>query len=107
MKITIVQTEIEEAIQNHLKKAINLPEGKGFQIEITATRGANGVTAEIEIIDIPQDVTILPQEEKPVNKEEEPCWMPGGSDMEESVAESLPETKSEEKPKTGFFSSFE
>ena len=55
MKITLVQTEIEEAIVDYMKKTITLPANKEFHVELTATRGPAGVTAEIQINSVDQE----------------------------------------------------
>ena len=48
MKINLNQYEIETAIKNYLKNYISMP-GYEFQVEMNATRGAAGFTAEITI----------------------------------------------------------
>ena len=49
MKITLVQQEIEEAIQDYMNKSLILSEDKSLKIDVCATRGPAGVTAEITI----------------------------------------------------------
>ena len=49
MKIQLVESEIQEALQQYLKGIITITEDKKLNIEILATRGANGVTAEVTI----------------------------------------------------------
>ncbi|AMD43543.1 hypothetical protein HWA94_gp13 [Pseudomonas phage ZC08] len=51
MQITINQTQIEKAIQDFLLKRINVKEGTEIKIEMKATRGAEGFSAVIDIID--------------------------------------------------------
>lgn len=72
MKITIVQTEIEEAIHQYLNEMVRLPEGKKIQLDILATRGSNGITAEINFVDAEESA----KEEEPVvqvQPEEQPA----------------------------------
>lgn len=49
MKIMIVQAEIETAIRDYILSQINIREGMSVTIELAATRGASGFTAEIDI----------------------------------------------------------
>lgn len=51
MQITINQTQIEKAILDFMHKRINIKEGTEIRIEMKATRGAEGFSANIEIID--------------------------------------------------------
>lgn len=50
MKISLTQSEIEDAIIDHLKTVINLPEGMEFRVEMAATRGSAGFTADVSIV---------------------------------------------------------
>lgn len=50
MKISLTQSEIEGAIIDHLKTVINLPEGMEFRVEMAATRGSAGFTADVAIV---------------------------------------------------------
>ncbi len=49
MIITIAQNEIEYAIQNYLASKIKLNDNQEFKVELAATRGPSGITANIEI----------------------------------------------------------
>lgn len=49
MQITIVQSEIETAIRNYVMEQVNVKEGKRIDIDLKATRGDSGYTAEITI----------------------------------------------------------
>lgn len=49
MQITIVQSEIELAIQNYIRNIIALQPGTSIAIELKATRGPEGTTAVIDI----------------------------------------------------------
>lgn len=50
MQITIVQTEIEEAIRSHILSQINVNPGMRIEIDLLATRGATGFQAVIDIL---------------------------------------------------------
>ena len=49
MKITIVQTEIEEAIRDFMRKQIAVQEGMVITMDLRATRGDEGFIANIDI----------------------------------------------------------
>lgn len=56
MRISMNQSEIELAIREYLSKMIYLSNGKKFNIEMSATRGASGFTADIVIVDDPSAI---------------------------------------------------
>lgn len=49
MKITIVQSEIEEAIRQYIHNQIAVKEGHAITMDFTATRGEDGLIAAIDI----------------------------------------------------------
>jgi hypothetical protein len=49
MKITIVETEIQEAIRNHLHTIMTLKPGCVITMDFSATRGSDGLIAAIDI----------------------------------------------------------
>ena len=49
MRITIVQSEIEEAITDYIKRQVNLRDDQTIKIDLKATRGEEGYMAEIAI----------------------------------------------------------
>lgn len=57
MRITLVQAEIEEAIQEHVLKHIQLKPGQQITIDFKSTRGVDGATAEIDI-SVPQSAPV-------------------------------------------------
>jgi hypothetical protein len=50
MQITIVQSEIEDAIRQHINNQINVKDGMRIDIDLKATRGDDGYTAVIDIV---------------------------------------------------------
>lgn len=50
MRILIVQDEIEQAIRSHILNQISIKEGQEIKIDLKATRGDDGMTAEINIV---------------------------------------------------------
>lgn len=49
MKITLDQTEIEQALKNYVAEQMHIKEGMNISIDIRATRGEGGMTAVIDI----------------------------------------------------------
>lgn len=54
MQITLVQTEVEQALRDYVANRLTLAEGTTFSIELAATRGEKGITATIELIEPPK-----------------------------------------------------
>lgn len=50
MQITIMQTEIETAIRNHILGLISVRENMKIDIDLRATRGSEGFTAVVDIL---------------------------------------------------------
>lgn len=57
MQITIVQTEIEDAIRKHILSQVAVREGNRIDIDLRATRGAEGFQAIINIV--PEDGSVV------------------------------------------------
>lgn len=85
MQVTIVESEIKEAIRLYLKNNIGLSEEKKINIDFTATRGNEGLKASIDILNgsdepvkTPAEVwadqvveaAMKPKEEEPVQVKE-------------------------------------
>jgi hypothetical protein len=51
MQITLVQTQIEQAIEAFVRSKVNLADGQGLNIDLMATRGDAGYTCNINIVD--------------------------------------------------------
>ena len=69
MKILLVEQEIKEALRQYLQKVINVSEDKQVDIDILATRGTNGVTAEVNICAKQQDEIKVEKQEEPFKDE--------------------------------------
>jgi len=52
LQITLVQTELEQAIREYVGRQFVLAEGNQMDIELSATRGAEGFKAVIDIVPI-------------------------------------------------------
>lgn len=72
MKINLIQNEIETAIEQYVKDFVSIPDTKCFKIEMIATRGSTGITAEISIEDALSDTPInKTNTEEPVEEKKE------------------------------------
>ena len=60
MRITLNQVEIELALTNYLGSLLNVQQGITFDIDIKATRGEGGMTAEIDLIEPKDGSATLP-----------------------------------------------
>lgn len=49
MKIIITEPELTQIVRNHVLSTVQLQNGANIQIDFSATRGADGVTASIDI----------------------------------------------------------
>ena len=64
MQVTITQTEIENAILEYMNKRISISADSEVSVDIKSTRGADGFTAIIDIIDNLEDHAALIEREK-------------------------------------------
>ena len=64
MQVTITQTEIENAILEYMNKRISISADSEVSVDIKSTRGADGFTAIIDIIDNPEAHAELIEREK-------------------------------------------
>lgn len=98
MQITIVEVEIKEAIRNYILSQISVHEDHEIHIDLLATRGAEGYTANINIApgrskdaDTPvksssNTVTISPRKAK---EETKPAAKAKAADPEPSVTQEV------------------
>ena len=94
MQITINQTEIEKAILDFMHKRINIKEGTQVDIEMKATRGAEGFSAVIDIMDSPAEHAEMVQKEKErQTKVKEEKLEEAGRFLEATVKQDEPEDK--------------
>ena len=64
MKITIGQSEIEAAVKTYILSIMTLAEGANIDVDFSATRGPDGLTANINVL--PPEVTEKAKEEQVV-----------------------------------------
>ena len=50
MQITLIQSEIEQALKNYINDIMSVKEGMEIEIQLKATRGEEGTTAIIDIV---------------------------------------------------------
>ena len=50
MQIILVQQEVEQALRDYVASRLTLVEGTSFEIDLAATRGVNGITATINLV---------------------------------------------------------
>ena len=50
MQIILVQQEVEQALRDYVASRLTLVEGTCFEIDLAATRGVNGITATINLV---------------------------------------------------------
>ena len=81
MQIILVQAEIEQALKDFITERITLTNGSTIQIELSATRGADGYKATIDIL--PADTITTPAAKPAVSK-------PAAPVTTASVAEEVP-----------------
>ena len=60
MQITIVQSEMEEAITDYIRRQISINEGMAIDIDLRATRGAEGFQAIINIRPVAESDARMP-----------------------------------------------
>jgi hypothetical protein len=97
MQIIIIQSEIEQAIRNHILAQINIKDGMRIDIDLSATRGAEGFKATIDIVADTQPVTgkaevVTKPTNVEVRKEDPAPKAPEVSQGKEAQEPSLPES---------------
>ena len=65
MIITIKQNQIEQAITNYVNSKMVIAEGQRLDIDLQATRGPDGYTAVIEVVDADAPQTVSAEVEAP------------------------------------------
>lgn len=50
MQIILIQSEIEQSIKDYISKRLTVAEGTDIQIDLSATRGAEGIKAIIDLV---------------------------------------------------------
>lgn len=99
MRITIVQSEIEEAITDYIKRQVNLRDDQSVKIELKATRGEEGYMAEIAIESPKMGIvnTTEPVITKPIMTAEEVFTPPNGTALQ---IENSAQQQAAEQPRT-------
>ena len=94
MQITLIQSEIEQALKNYINDIMSVKDGMEIEIQLKATRGEEGTTAIIDIV--PQKPKAarggrtsgeIPAKAEPVKAAADPVKAEPAQAVAESVAE--------------------
>ena len=94
MQITLIQSEIEQALKNYINDIMSVKDGMEIEIQLKATRGEEGTTAIIDIV--PQKPKAarggrssgeIPAKPEPVKAAAAPAKAEAAQAVAESVAE--------------------
>lgn len=97
MQITLIQSEIEQALKNYINDIMSVKDGMEIEIQLKATRGEEGTTAIIDIV--PQKPKTsrgrLTSGEVPAKAEPAKAAAPAKAEAAQAVAEAAPEPVAE------------
>lgn len=94
MQITLIQSEIEQALKNYINDIMSVKDGMEIEIQLKATRGEEGTTAIIDIVPQKPKATRggrtsgeIPAKAEPVKAAAAPVKAEPAQAVAESVAE--------------------
>lgn len=97
MQITLIQSEIEQALKNYINDIMSVKDGMEIEIQLKATRGEEGTTAIIDIV--PQKPKAprgsRTSGEVPAKAEPVKAAAPAKAEAAQVVAEAAPEPVAE------------
>ena len=97
MQITLIQSEIEQALKNYINDIMSVKDGMEIEIQLKATRGEEGTTAIIDIV--PQKPKTprgsRTSGEVPAKAEPAKAAAPAKAEAAQAVAEAAPEPVAE------------
>ena len=97
MQITLIQSEIEQALKNYINDIMSVKDGMEIEIQLKATRGEEGTTAIIDIV--PQKPKAVrggrTSGEVPAKAEPAKAAAPAKAEAAQAVAEAAPESVAE------------
>ena len=97
MQITLIQSEIEQALKNYINDIMSVKDGMEIEIQLKATRGEEGTTAIIDIV--PQKPKASrggrTSGEIPAKSEPAKAAAPAKAEAAQAVAEAAPEPVAE------------
>ena len=97
MQITLIQSEIEQALKNYINDIMSVKDGMEIEIQLKATRGEEGTTAIIDIV--PQKPKAVrgsrTSGEVPAKAEPAKAAAPAKAEAAQTVAEAAPEPVAE------------
>lgn len=98
MQITLIQSEIEQALKNYINDIMSVKDGMEIEIQLKATRGEEGTTAIIDIV--PQKPKTsrgrLTSGEVPAKAEPAKAAAPAKAEAAQAVAESVAEAEADD-----------
>ena len=97
MQITLIQSEIEQALKNYINDIMSVKDGMEIEIQLKATRGEEGTTAIIDIVPQKPKVTrgSRTSGEIPAKPEPVKAAAPAKAEAAQAVAEAAPEPVAE------------
>jgi hypothetical protein len=106
MQIVLVQTEVEDALKEYVHKRVTVPTDTHFEIDISSTRGSEGVKAIIDLVPAsttgPKVITAgrkrltVPATQTPVPATKEPEPEPEAEPAQEPAEPQEPQTEESE-----------
>ena len=98
MQITLIQSEIEQALKNYINDIMSVKDGMEIEIQLKATRGEEGTTAIIDIV--PQKPKAprgrLTSGEVPAKAEPAKAAAPAKAEAAQAVAEAVAEAEADD-----------
>lgn len=91
MKFTLVEAEIKQAITDYIGKVITVNPGATIEVDLKATRGADGVTAEVDVALAVSGAAVAPAPAAPVKREPAPAAPVKPAPVAPAVTEPVPE----------------
>ena len=100
MQIILVQNEIEQALQDYIAARMKIMAGNSIEVELRATRGVDGATAVIDIVeDSKTQEAVQTPSRAPLS---EPKKEPEPDLNTDEVSDSFPEEEIKEVPRKLF-----
>ena len=97
MQIILVESEIKEAIKLYMQKNIGLSEDRDIAVEFVATRGSDGLKANIDVLNktVVESTPNKPEPDKSLEKIDQKVVEEGNTFREEPEKESSSESEQE------------
>ena len=96
MQITLIQSEIEQALKNYINDIMSVKDGMEIEIQLKATRGEEGTTAIIDIVPQKPKAARGGRSSGEVPAKAEPVKAAAAPAKAEPVAESVAEAEADD-----------